>query len=70
MEELCSTDNDERIKRSVTASVGVASLGADAKTAGKLVNVADTRMYEAKRLGKNRVSAGKASASQRPTRRA
>jgi len=70
VEELCSTDNDERIKRSVTASVGVASLGADAKTAEKLVNVADTRMYEAKRLGKNRVSVGKASASQRSTRRA
>ena len=70
VEQLCSMDNDERIKRDVTASVGVASLGMDAKTAEKLVNVADKRMYEAKRLGKNRVSVGEASAAQRPTRRA
>lgn len=58
VETNCSPQADERIKRSVTVSVGVATLGDDASTSGALVNIADTRMYNAKRLGKNRVAVG------------
>ncbi len=57
VEDLCSSFADSRIRRSVTVSVGVASLGRDADVAERLVKVADQRMYEAKRRGKNRVCA-------------
>ena len=56
--DRCSAFADKRIKRSVTVSVGVASLGADGDTAEGLVKVADARMYEAKKLGKNQVFTG------------
>lgn len=58
VEDFCSSFADRRIKKSVTVSVGVASLGADGHTAEILVKAADARMYEAKRLGKNRVCTG------------
>jgi len=58
VEDLCSAFADDRIKRSVTASVGVATLGRDADLAEKLVAIADERMYEAKKRGKNQVFAG------------
>jgi diguanylate cyclase (GGDEF)-like protein/PAS domain S-box-containing protein len=58
IEDLCSSFADDRIKRNVTASVGVATLGRDAESAEQLVSIADARMYEAKKLGKNRVFAG------------
>ena len=58
VEDLCSAFADDHIERSVTASVGVATLGRDADVAEKLVTIADERMYEAKKRGKNRVFAG------------
>jgi diguanylate cyclase (GGDEF)-like protein len=63
VEGHCSSLADERIKRSVTVSVGVATFGEDATTAETLVEVADARMYDAKRLGKNRVLVGDVPAS-------
>ncbi len=41
----------------VTISVGVAELGADAKTTQQLMKAADDKLYESKRSGRNRVSA-------------
>jgi diguanylate cyclase (GGDEF)-like protein/PAS domain S-box-containing protein len=58
IEDLCSTFADASIKRNITVSVGLASLGKDADTAQQLVKVADARMYEAKRRGKNQVYSG------------
>ena len=55
IEDLCSSFADDRIRRSVTASVGVASLGRDADAAEQLVHIADQRMYQAKERGKNQV---------------
>jgi len=43
---------------SVTISIGVASLGTDAADAAGLVENADAALYEAKRLGRDRVAAG------------
>jgi diguanylate cyclase (GGDEF)-like protein/PAS domain S-box-containing protein len=60
VEDLCSTFAEQRMKRSVTVSVGVATLGPDGENAEKLVNTADARMYEAKKLGKNQVFVGPA----------
>lgn len=58
IEDLCSAFADERIKKSVTASIGLATLGRDADSAEQLVKIADARMYEAKKLGKNQVYCG------------
>ena len=58
VEQLCSTVADGSVRRSVTASVGVATLGRDADVADQLVHMADQRMYEAKKRGKNQVYAG------------
>jgi PAS domain S-box/PAS domain S-box/diguanylate cyclase (GGDEF) domain len=58
VEDLCSSFADNRIRRSVTASLGIATLGRDGDMAEKLVNVADARMYEAKKRGKNQVFGG------------
>jgi diguanylate cyclase (GGDEF)-like protein len=58
VEERCSTFADPNVKRSVTVSVGLASFGADADAGDKLVKIADARMYEAKRRGKNQVYTG------------
>jgi diguanylate cyclase (GGDEF)-like protein len=41
---------------SVTISVGVATLGADAQEVAGLIERADAALYEAKRLGRNRVA--------------
>ncbi len=70
VEDLCSTFADSRIRRSVTASVGVANLGCDADAAEKLVRVADRRMYEAKKRGKNLVCADDGPAQSRKATRA
>jgi diguanylate cyclase (GGDEF)-like protein len=40
----------------VTISIGVATLGIDADDVGSLVEKADVALYEAKRLGRDRVS--------------
>lgn len=58
VEERCSTFADANIKKSVTVSVGLASFGVDADAGDKLVKIADARMYEAKRRGKNQVYTG------------
>jgi diguanylate cyclase (GGDEF)-like protein/PAS domain S-box-containing protein len=58
VEDFCSSFADGRIRRSVTASVGISTFGRDADVAERLVNIADARMYEAKKLGKNQVFAG------------
>jgi len=58
VEEHCSTFADANMKRSVTVSIGLASFDRDADSAEKLVNIADARMYEAKRRGKNQVFTG------------
>lgn len=63
VESSCRPQSDVRIKRAVTVSVGVATLGDDATTSSALLHIADTRMYRAKRLGKNRVAAGGGPAS-------
>ncbi len=63
VEDLCSSFADDRIRRSVTASVGIATLGRDGDRAERLVKVADARMYEAKERGKNQVFAGEAGGS-------
>ena len=55
VEDLCSSFADARIRRSVTVSIGVASLKRDADTAEQLVTTADQRMYLAKKRGKNQV---------------
>lgn len=66
IEERCSTFADPNIKRSITVSIGLSSFGRDAKTADKLVEIADARMYEAKKLGKNQVYTGDVDLSQTP----
>ena len=65
VERHCSTLADRRMHGNVTVSIGVATYGADAETAQALIKVADTRMYEAKRRGKNLVASGDPSASPR-----
>jgi diguanylate cyclase (GGDEF)-like protein/PAS domain S-box-containing protein len=52
----------------VTASVGAALSGPDASTAERLLHVADTAMYFAKRAGKDRVSMASADEQARATR--
>jgi diguanylate cyclase (GGDEF)-like protein/PAS domain S-box-containing protein len=58
VEDHCSSFADRRICRSVTVSIGVASLGRDADAAERLVQIADQRMYEAKKRGKNQTCTG------------
>ncbi|MCL4473484.1 MAG: GGDEF domain-containing protein [Actinobacteria bacterium] len=58
VEERCSTFADASVKRSITVSVGLATFGVDADAGDKLVKIADARMYEAKRRGKNQVYTG------------
>ncbi|MBI5870474.1 MAG: GGDEF domain-containing protein [Actinobacteria bacterium] len=58
VEERCSTFADPNVKRSITVSVGLASFGVDADAGDRLVKIADARMYEAKRRGKNQVYTG------------
>ncbi len=58
VEERCSTFADSNVKRSITVSVGLATFGTDAEAGDKLVKIADARMYEAKRRGKNQVYSG------------
>jgi diguanylate cyclase (GGDEF)-like protein/PAS domain S-box-containing protein len=52
VESSCSPRSDQRIIKTVTVSVGVATLGVDATSADDLIKVADQRMYDAKRLAK------------------
>jgi diguanylate cyclase (GGDEF)-like protein len=58
IEDTCSDFADKHIKRGITVSIGTSTLGLDADSPEKLVNIADTRMYEAKKRGKNRVFSG------------
>ncbi len=58
IEERCSTFADPNIKRSITVSIGIATFGRDADLADRLVQIADARMYKAKKFGKNQVYAG------------
>jgi diguanylate cyclase (GGDEF)-like protein len=58
IEERCSTFADPNIKRSVTVSIGMATFGKDAVAGEQLVQIADARMYEAKKRGKNQVYTG------------
>ncbi|MHB8792217.1 MAG: GGDEF domain-containing protein [Thermoleophilia bacterium] len=58
VEERCSTFADPNVKRSITVSVGLASFGVDSDAGDRLVKIADARMYEAKRRGKNQVYTG------------
>ncbi len=46
---------NESVKTQVTVSIGVATFGADASSVEELVKRADEALYEAKRLGKNRI---------------
>jgi diguanylate cyclase (GGDEF)-like protein len=46
--------------REVTVSIGVAEFPTDADTGEKIIVVADKALYEAKKLGRNRVVRGKA----------
>ncbi len=62
VEMSCSPLVDQRIRRSIMVSVGTATLGAQVATAQELVKVADGRMYDAKRRGKNRISVSEVSA--------
>lgn len=62
VEMSCSPLADKRIRRSITVSVGIATLGAQVATAQELVKVADGRMYDAKRRGKNGIAVSGASA--------
>ncbi|MHB1002755.1 MAG: GGDEF domain-containing protein [Thermoleophilia bacterium] len=56
--ERCSMMSDDRMKRDVTVSIGIASYGHDSNEADKLVKIADSRMYMAKSRGKNQVYTG------------
>jgi diguanylate cyclase (GGDEF)-like protein len=47
---------DPRAPLSVTISLGVATLGIDAEDVGSLIEKADGALYEAKRLGRDRVA--------------
>ncbi len=58
VEDLCSTFSDPNIKRSITVSIGLATFGRDSVSGEKLVQIADARMYEAKKRGKNQVYSG------------
>ncbi len=58
IEERCSTLADPNIRRDITVSVGLASFGRDADSGDKLIRIADARMYQAKKLGKNQVYTG------------
>lgn len=58
VKERCSTFVDPNVKRSVTVSVGLASFERNADAGDKLVKIADARMHEANRRGKNRVYTG------------
>ncbi|MFA6001372.1 MAG: GGDEF domain-containing protein [Thermoleophilia bacterium] len=58
IEERCSTFADPNIRRSVTVCVGIATFGHDADSGDKLVQIADARMYQAKKRGKNQVYTG------------
>jgi diguanylate cyclase (GGDEF)-like protein/PAS domain S-box-containing protein len=55
VETMCAKSADGQMDRDVTVSVGAATLGPKTRSAEGLVSLADARMYEAKKLGKNRV---------------
>lgn len=59
VETRCSSAADSDINKNITVSIGLASFGRDADDADMLVRIADARMYQAKKLGKNRVYSGK-----------
>ena len=58
IQERCSVQFDPELERDVTISIGVACWKRDAQNILELIPIADQRMYEAKRRGKNRVYAG------------
>ncbi len=54
----CSTFADSRIRRSVTASIGLSTFGRDAASAEKLLGIAAGRLNEAVSRGRNLVYKG------------
>jgi diguanylate cyclase (GGDEF)-like protein/PAS domain S-box-containing protein len=59
IQELYSSGTKGNLKREITVSIGSATFGLDANDPEKLMKVADSRMYKAKQLGKNRVCDGR-----------
>ncbi|MGF1471534.1 MAG: GGDEF domain-containing protein [Rubrobacteraceae bacterium] len=57
IERACSPEGDAAVQRAVTVSIGVAAPDENISTLDELVAAADKGMYQAKRLGKNRVAA-------------
>ncbi len=51
--ELLNVNNE--VKSGVTVSIGVANFSDDAQTKEELLAKADNALYQAKKLGKNRV---------------
>ncbi|MBI2845420.1 MAG: diguanylate cyclase [Chloroflexi bacterium] len=66
LESKITPSKDPELKKPVTVSIGVATWLEDAQSARQLIEVADQRMYEAKRRGKNQVYAGIRAAIQHP----
>lgn len=54
----CSTFTDPKLKTSLTTSIGLASYGRDADSDSELMEIAEARMHEAEKRGKNRVYIG------------
>ena len=52
----CSPEDNPRLQREITVSLGVAPLTVEMQKLEELVDAADMEMYRAKRAGKNRVS--------------
>jgi diguanylate cyclase (GGDEF)-like protein len=56
IERKCAPKSEASLSRTLTVSLGLASLSEDTQTLVQLIEAADKEMYSAKRGGKNRVS--------------